>query len=145
MTKNRVTAIAALATCSALIELCAPTSASAYDEAHFCNYVLQPAEICGGNMAQRNWRQVRTRYPGAEAHNVTGCVFMYNFANSTYRAGSVFCLHTWDTHPFGKDFGPTSLNNYKSYNQLPGGESAHTLSGWTCRETGSGLNCPPEP
>ena len=145
MRKSRVAAIAVAGTVAAGVPLGAPAPVLAYDEAHFCNYVLQPAEICGGNMLQRNWRQVRTRYPGAEAHNVTGCAFMYNFANNTYRAGTVFCWHTWDTHPRGKDFGATNLNSYKSYNQLPGGESAHTLSGWTCRELGSGANCPPEP
>ncbi len=138
LTTNRLAAFAlGITVAVALIHVRAELS-YAYADAHFCNVVVQPGGICGGTMAQANWRRVRTRYPGSQT--ITACVYMYNYKLEQYRGG-VYCGSTSDSNPFGKDFGLTSELSYRSFNQLPGTVGPHTLSGWTCRDDGGAL-CP---
>jgi hypothetical protein len=117
--------------------LASPAFAS-YREAHFCNFVVQPGAICGGTMAQSDWERVRTRYPGAQSDNVFACVYMFNFRTNQYRGGVEYCAYTWDSNPLGHYYGATTQTDYKSYNQLGGSNTPHTLVGWTCADCPNG-------
>lgn len=99
---------------------------------HFCNYVLYPGGTCEGTSV-REWERVRTRYPGPQAHNVTGCVFMYSNA---YRNNATYCARTWSEptwNPIGHNYGPTGYPPiWWTYNWLPSTDNccSHTLAGW---------------
>jgi hypothetical protein len=98
---------------------------------HFCGYVLNAGAGCGSS--QSHWDRVRSRYPGAQAHNVSACVYMWNNATGQIRGGPgwIFCAHSWDTNPIGHNYGVTGGSTYVSVNKLDYNQSPHTLVGWT--------------
>lgn len=121
----------------------ATTALSSADEArayavHFCGSVQFPGTECH-HPTQSHWDRVRSRYPGPQAHNVYSCTYMWNYAEGNYRGWQanpnppvITCAHTWDTNPLGRNFGPTTLSNYKSFNRYPSyNGTSHTIVGWT--------------
>jgi hypothetical protein len=114
-----------------------PADAHAF-AVHFCGDVMFPGAECS-YPTKSHWDRVRSRYPGPEAHNVYSCAYMYNYATNQLRGQdqdpnppAVTCAHTWDTNPLGRNFGVTTLSNYRSFNRYPSyNPTSHTIVGWT--------------
>jgi hypothetical protein len=132
-----VTKRARIALASVTIVLAAmaaiPAQSMAVWDQYFCGIVRAPGEVCYSSGSHSLYMS-RSWYPGAPAHHVKTCTYLYNNRTTAVRGGVIDC--GWSDVPNNNtgyvNFGQTSAADYNArvYNHFDTC-CAHTVNGYT--------------
>jgi hypothetical protein len=113
-----------------LLMLVAPASSHAVWQQQFCGIVLQPWAACSSG-GPHSLDRSQSWYPGAPAHHVKTCTYLYNSSTGVVRGGVKDCRWSENGAAY-VSFGPTTGASYYAFAENHQDTCcAHTIWGWT--------------